>query len=374
MVKTRIIMTKRKGGYTMKGYEVGERQLIDAIKMLAPGTPLREGIENLLRAKTGALIVISGSEKMADIVDGGFPINMEFTPNYLYELGKMDGAIILSQDAKKILNANVQLVPDISVTSSETGIRHRIAERVAKQTGEIVISISQRRNIITLYLGNYKYVVQETNKLLSKANQAIQTLEKYKTVLDRVKTNLSALEFEDLVTVYDVATVIQRTEMVMRIVNEIERFINELGNEGRLISMQLEELVVNVKDDGRNIIADYIVDDTKEIYTVLKEIRSLTSEELLNLTYIGKILGFTQNANPLDLYVIPRGYRILSKIPRLPVTIIDNLILEFGNFQKVLKATIDQLDDVDGIGEIRARYIKEGLRRLQEQVLMGRHI
>ena len=358
----------------MKGYEVGERQLIDAIKMLAPGTPLREGIENLLRAKTGALIVISGSEKMADIVDGGFPINMEFTPNYLYELGKMDGAIILSQDAKKILNANVQLVPDISVTSSETGIRHRIAERVAKQTGEIVISISQRRNIITLYLGNYKYVVQETNKLLSKANQAIQTLEKYKTVLDRVKTNLSALEFEDLVTVYDVATVIQRTEMVMRIVNEIERFINELGNEGRLISMQLEELVVNVKDDGRNIIADYIVDDTKEIYTVLKEIRSLTSEELLNLTYIGKILGFTQNANPLDLYVIPRGYRILSKIPRLPVTIIDNLILEFGNFQKVLKATIDQLDDVDGIGEIRARYIKGGLRRLQEQVLMGRHI
>jgi len=309
-----------------------------------------------------------------DIVDGGFPINMEFTPNYLYELGKMDGAIILSQDAKKILYANVQLVPDSTVTSSETGIRHRTAERVAKQTGEIVISISQRRNIITLYLGNYKYVVQETNRLLSKANQAIQTLEKYKTVLDRVKTNLSALEFEDLVTVYDVVTVIQRTEMVMKIVNEIEKFINELGNEGRLVSMQLEELVVNVRDDGRNIISDYIVDVEKDVHTVNKEIRSLASEELLNLSNIAKILGFNNNANPLDMYVIPRGYRILNKIPRLPGAIIDNLIMEFGDFQKILKASIEQLDDVDGIGEIRARAIKEGLRRLQGQVLMGRHI
>lgn len=356
----------------MRGNE--ERQLTEAIKMIAPGTPLREGIENLLRAKTGALIVISDSEKMADIVDGGFPINVDFTPNYLYELGKMDGAIILSSDAKKILNANVQLVPDISVSSSETGIRHRIAERVAKQTGEIVISISQRRNIITLYLGNQKYVVQETNRLLSKANQAIQTLEKYKTVLDRAKTNLSALEFENLVTVYDVVTVIQRTEMVMKIVNEIDKFINELGNEGRLVSMQLEELVVNVKDDGWNIISDYIVDHEKEIEIVIKEIQSLSSEELLNLSNIAKILGYNQSATPLDLYVIPRGYRILSKIPRLPGAIIDNLILEFGNFQKIVKSSLEQLDDVEGIGEIRAKAIKEGLRRLQEQVFMGRHI
>lgn len=351
-----------------------ERQFIQAIKMLAPGTPLREGIENLLRAKTGALIVISDSEKMMNIVDGGFIINVDFSPNYLYELGKMDGAIILSQDAKKILHANVQLVPDISVTSSETGIRHRIAERVAKQTGEVVISISQRRNIITLYLGNYKYVVQDTNRLLSKANQAIQTLEKYKTVLDQAKTNLSALEFEDLVTVYDVVTVMQRTEMVMKIVKEIERFINELGNEGRLISMQLEELVVNVKNDGRHIIEDYIVDEQIGVKNVIKEIQSLSSEELLNLQNLGKILGFNQNVNPLDLYIVPRGYRILSKIPRLPSSIIDNLINEFGNFQKILKASTELLDDVEGIGEIRARAIKEGLRRLQDQVLMGRHI
>lgn len=349
-------------------------QILDAIKILAPGTPLREGIENLLRAKTGALIVISDSEKMMNIVDGGFLINVDFTPNYLYELGKMDGAIILSEDAKKILYANVQLVPDMSVTSSETGIRHRIAERVAKQTGEIVISISQRRNIITLYLGNHKYVVQETNRLLSKANQAIQTLEKYKTVLDRVKTNLSALEFEDLVTVYDVVTVIQRTEMVMKVVNEIEKFINELGNEGRLVSMQLEELVVNVKDDGYNIIADYIVDENKKIKTVNKEIRSLSSEELLDLSRIAKLLGFTETTNSLDKYVIPRGYRILSKIPRLPSTIVENLISEFGNFQKILKSSIEQLDDVEGIGEIRARAINEGLRRIRDQVLMGRHI
>ncbi|KXZ38943.1 diadenylate cyclase [Alkalithermobacter thermoalcaliphilus JW-YL-7 = DSM 7308] len=344
------------------------------LKMLAPGTPLREGLENVLRAKTGALIVIGNSEEVMSIVDGGFNINSEFSPAYLYELAKMDGAIILSSDAKRILYANTQLIPDPMIPCFETGIRHRTAERVAKQTGEMVISISQRRNIITLYKGYSKYVLQETSKILAKANQAIQTLEKYKAVLDQAMINLSALEFEDLVTLYDVATVIQRIEMVLRIVNEVEKYIIELGNEGRLISMQLEELVGNIKEDEIWVFKDYNINENIDYEEFKKSLRNFTSEELLDLNNIVRLLGYFGSIHNLEYSVHPSGYRILNQIPRLPVHIIENLVQHFEKFQHILKASIEQLDEVEGIGEIRARYIRDGLRRRQEQVLLDRHI
>jgi diadenylate cyclase len=360
----------------VKDDKIKEEGIMESIRRLAPGTPLREGLENILRAKTGALIVIGDNKDVMNLVDGGFNINMDLTPAYMYELAKMDGAIILSSDAKKILYANTQLIPDPSIPSSETGIRHRTAERVARQTGLIVISISQRRNIITIYKGYSKYIVQDTNKILNKANQAIQTLEKYKKVLDQAMTNLTALEFEDLVTIYDVAVVIQRTEMVMKIVGEIDKYIRELGNEGRLVNMQLEELLVNVKEDGEQIIKDYIHDSRiDDILHASREIKYLSSDELLDLTNICKILGYYGGIDVLlDTPVHPRGYRMLSKIQRLPMAIIHKVVIHFGNFQKILKATTDELDDVEGIGEIRARTIKEGLRRVQEIAALDRHI
>lgn len=351
-----------------------EEDIIETLKLLAPGTPLREGLENILKANTGALIVIADSHAVMNILDGGFHLDIDFSPAYIYELGKMDGAIILSSDARKILYANGQLIPDPSIHSKETGIRHRIAEQVAKETGEIVIAISQRRNIITLYKGHQRYVIQETSRILARANQAIQTLEKYKISLNKAMARLTALEFEDLVTVHDVAMVLQRTEMVMRIANEIEKFIYELGNEGRLVSMQLEELVDNVEEDGRYVIYDYNNPSEIDHKSVEKSIRSLSSEELLNLTNISKAFGYSNSINSLDLAISSLGYRILAKIPRLPLSVINNLVKEFNGFQNILRASTDKLDDVEGIGEIRARAIREGLRRLQEKVLLERHI
>ncbi|MBM7615339.1 DNA integrity scanning diadenylate cyclase DisA [Alkaliphilus hydrothermalis] len=358
----------------MREEEKKQKQLLDTIKMLSPGTPLREGLENILKGKMGALIVIGDTPAVMDIVDGGFALNVDFTPAYVYELAKMDGAIILNHGVKKILYANAQLIPDPSIYSSETGIRHRIAERVAKETGEVVISISQRRNIISLYQGYNKYIVQDTGRILTKANQAIQTLEKYKVVLNQGMNHLSALEYEDLVTTYDVAVVLQRTEMVMRIVNEIEKFICELGNEGRLVSMQLEELMANVVEDGMNVINDFNINQHLDSKMVLKEIKSLSSEELLDLSNIAKILGYENNVAALDAPALSKGYRLLNKIPRLPSAVIENLVKQFGEFQHILKASIEKLDDVEGIGEIRARAIKEGLTRLRDQVMMGRQI
>jgi len=347
----------------------------ESLKILAPGTIIREGLDSILRAKTGALIVIGDSPEIMKLVDGGFYINTELTPAHLYELAKMDGAIILSSDEKKILYANTQLNPDPLLPSSETGIRHRTAQRIARQTGSLVISISQRRNIITLYKGWSKYILQDTNKVLNKANQAIQTLEKYKAVLDQAITGLSALELEDLVTLYDVCLVIQRIEMVMRIANEIERYINELGTEGRLVSMQLEELIVFVKEDREYVIKDYIIDNKDyNIDEIMTKLRGFSSEELLDLSSIAKILGYSHEINILDMPVMPRGYRILFKIPRLPSAVIKNIVDYFKSFQKILRATTEELYDVEGIGEIRAKNIKEGLRRVRDQVLLDRHL
>ncbi|WP_027339568.1 DNA integrity scanning diadenylate cyclase DisA [Halonatronum saccharophilum] len=358
-----------------------DEEFADILKLIAPGTVFREGMENILRAKTGALIVIGDSEEVLAAVDGGFNINAEMTPTRLYELAKMDGAIVLSSDAQRILCANTQLVPDPSITSVETGTRHRTAERIAKQTGELVISISQRRNIITLYKKGKKYILEEIRVILAKANQAIQTLEKYRSVLDQVLTNLSALEFEDLVTISDVATVIQRTEMVLRIGEEVRNYINELGSEGRLIKMQLEELISNVKEEGVLIIKDYKAQLDEEdgvsdegLSGIFDKFSSCHSEELLTLSTISKELGYGGNINSLELSISPRGYRLLRKIPRLPMPVIENLVQTCGDFQEILNASIDELDDVDGIGEVRAQAIKEGLKRLRDQVLLDRHI
>lgn len=346
----------------------------DVLRLVSPGTPLREGIDNVLRAKTGGLIVLGYTNEMMDLVDGGFFINCEFSPAHLYELAKMDGAIILNEDASRILYANAQLVPNNAIESTETGIRHRTAQRVAKQTGNLVISISQRRNVITLYKGEYRYSLKDIGVILTKANQAIQTLEKYKSVLEQGITNLGALEFEELVTFQEVSQVIHRVEMVLRIKNEILNYVNELGNEGRLISMQLEELVANTEEECLLLIKDYMKDKNQDPKEILLRLKRLSKEELLDDQVIVKLLGYNKIANLVEHYIHPRGYRILSKIPRIPPTVVENLIDKFENLPRIVKATKEELDEVDGIGDVRARAIQEGLTRIQEQLFIDRHI
>lgn len=348
------------------------RELLNILKIVAPGTPLREGIENILKAKTGGLLVLGDTEAILKLVDGGFAINSEYSPSYVYELAKMDGAIVLSSDLKRIMYANAQMIPDPSIPTHETGTRHRTADRLAKQTGTVVVAISQRRNVITVYKGNIKYVLRESGIILARANQAIQTLEKYVSVLDRVINNLDLLEFQDLATLFDVVTAIQRTELVMRIVEEIELYICELGNEGRLISMQVGELIKSVEQDGILIIRDYCENDV-EYDEACKNIQNLSSEEILDLEQIAKALGYV-GVPLVDTLISPRGYRMLNKIPRIPSNVIDNLVKNFKELKAIMGASYEELDNVEGIGEARAKAIKDGLRRLREQVMLDRQL
>lgn len=352
-----------------------DKVMSDLLRLVAPGTPFRDGLENVLRAKTGALIVVGYSPEVMMLVDGGFSINCEFSPNYLYELAKMDGAIILSEDMQRILFANTQLIPDSSIPSTETGIRHRTAERVAKQTNKLVVSISQRRNVITLYLGDLRYALKDIGVILTKANQAVQTLEKYKVVLDQALINLAALEFEEMVTFHEVSNVIQRVEMVLRIKAEIIKYINELGSEGRLVNMQMEELVAKIDEEAILLLKDYCRDPSDEqVQEIKANLKRLSNEELLEVHHIIRLLGYPNTNAIMEEPISPRGYRLLSRIPRLPSLIIGNLVERFGQFSNVMMASIEQLDEVDGIGEVRARTIKEGLKRIQKQVLVDRHI
>lgn len=358
----------------MHGDGRSDEVLFQVLRMVSPGTPLHEALEGILRARTGALIVIGDSDEVMSLVNGGFRIEAEMTPAAMYELAKMDGAMILTSDAKRILRANAQLMPNPIIPTVETGTRHRTAERVARQTGELVVAISQRRNVITLYKGTFRYVLRDVGVILAKANQALSTLEKYKSVYEQVLTNLSALEFEDLVTLYDVTTAIQRAEMVNRIAREIERYVAELGTEGRLVYMQLEELMVGLQDEGRLVVRDYRTDDAEPTERILETISRWSSDELLDLGLLARALGYADSMNNLDTPVTPRGYRILSKIPRLPMSVTENLVETFRVLPEILAASIEDLDEVEGIGEVRARAIKEGLRRLREQVLLDRHL
>ena len=345
-----------------------DEELINILKIIAPGTLFREGLDNILKAKTGALIIIGDTKEVLDLVDGGFRIDEEYTPARLYELAKMDGAIVLSADLKKILYANTQIIPSPKILTQETGTRHRTAERTAKQTGELVVSISQRRNIITVFKGDFRYTIEDSSKIVTKANQALQTLENYKRVFDTKLRVLNEYEFNDIVTLDNVITCIQRAEMVNRVAEQVKRSIYELGADGVLVKMQLEELIEDLPQEELLIIKDYIAPSRRLLpEKILQNIRLCSQNELIQSEIIARFLGYEQFDNYEEVAVYPRGYRILNKIPRMPNSIVTNLVKTFKSFQHILLADVDKLDEVEGIGEVRARTIKQSLRRMQEQ-------
>lgn len=350
--------------------------LRSTLAAVAPGTELRDGLERILRGRTGALIVLGHDRLMDKIASGGFPLEIEFAATRLRELCKMDGAVILDNDRTRILRAATQLLPDASIETSESGTRHRTAERVAKQTGFPVISVSQSMHIIALYVGDRRVVLEDSGDILARGNQALATLERYKQRLDEVTGTLSALEIEDLVTVRDVASVLQRLEMVRRIREEIADYVLQLGVDGRLLSLQLEELTAGLSDDLALVLHDYL-GEARQAGTFEEAIAALTavdSTELLDLSSVARSVGFTVTGDALDSSVSPMGHRLLSKVPRLPGAIVERLVTHFDGLQRLLSATVDELMEVDGVGEGRARAVREGLSRLAESSILDRYV
>jgi diadenylate cyclase len=369
------VMAQRSGDELNELESRQEPRLVKALEMVAPGTALREGLDNILHAHTGGLLVIGDHDELSFLFSGGIKLDVDYTPALLYQVAKMDGGIVLNANATKIAMANVQLTPDPTVLTLETGTRHRTAERVSKQTDAVVIAISQRREVVSLYVDGAKYILEDIPVVLAKANQALATLDKYRTRLDQVSTRLTALEFEGGATLHDVLTVLQRSELVTRMAVEIERYIVELGTEGRLIEMQLEEVMVGVAADKAALIHDYLAADSDESFAAaLDQLGRMPHQDLLDFGRLAELMGYDRKLNTLDYPVSPRGFRILGRVPRLPKLVVAQIVKEFGGLDELLAATDAELETVEGVGEIRAKDIREGLRRLQEINLVDRYL
>jgi len=349
--------------------------LLAAIAKVAPGTELRQAVDDVIRSHEGALIVVGDPHELSFLYSGGIRLDAPFRPQLLYELAKMDGAIIVDPSVRRLAWANVQLMPDPTIPSDETGTRHRTAERVAKQTGALVVSVSQQRETVTVFVGKARHQLDPVADVLAKTNQALGTLETYRQRLEQVLTRLTALEFQNAVVLDDVLVVMQRAEMTSRMAERITRDCVELGSEGRLIRLQLEELVGDVPAERDAIVRDYHVAGAgDEATAALQSLRQFSYQELLEFGRLAELLGFERQLNPLDHSVAPRGYRILSHIPRLPEPVVRRVVGDLGSLDAVVRASQRELESVDGVGAVRAREIREGLRRLQEHNLVDRYL
>ena len=353
-----------------------EAKLRSVLAQVAPGTALRDGLQRILRGSTGALIVLGTDKRVSAMSSGGFTVDIEFSATRLRELAKMDGAILCDREATTILEAAVQLLPDATIPTDEQGTRHRTADRVSRQTGLPVISVSKSMNIIALYLDGRRYVLEDSSAILSRANQALATLERYRMRLDEVANTLSALEIEDLATARDVAIAVQRYEMVGRIAAEVAGYVVELGIDGRLVSLQLDELVAGTREALRMVVRDYMPSTMRRIKgpePYLAALAELDAATLLDLSRVAGAIGLPSEVEALDSSVHARGYRILTRVPRVPEAVIEKMISHFGGLQRILAASVEDLRDVEGVGESRARAIREGLARIAETSLMDRY-
>ncbi|MCD9624671.1 DNA integrity scanning diadenylate cyclase DisA [Rhabdothermincola sp. EGI L10124] len=349
--------------------------MLDALGAVAPGKPLREGLDRILQSGMGALIVVADGPEVLNICSGGFLLDAAFSPQRLSELAKMDGAIVLAPDASRIARANVHLVPNPNVPTSETGTRHRTAERVARSINVPVISVSEDMSIIAVYVADTKQQLVPIPRLLDRANQALRTLERYKDRLVEVSANLSALEVEDLVTLRDVVMLLQRTEMVLRIAEEIEGDIVELGADGRLVRLQLEEVLAGVDDERRLVVLDYLHEENDwHLEQAMEGLARLDTEMLLDMKAVAEVLHLPDGAAvDLDDPVQPKGHRMLARIPRLPDSVIEAIVDRFGTLATIMRATIADLEGVDGVGDHRAKAIKDGLSRLAEASILDHY-
>jgi diadenylate cyclase len=371
----------------------GGEPLIEALALVAPGTPLRDGLDRILQAKRGALVVVGDDPVVLSICTGGFLLDAEFSPQRLSELAKMDGAIILASDTSRIARANVHLVPRASIPTSETGTRHRTAERVARSIDVPVVTVSEAMATVTVYRHARKHTLQRTGRLVDRATQAVSTVQRFKTRFDFALSTLSTLEVEDAVSVRDVVAVLQPGEMVVRIAEEIEGYLVELGEDGRLIRLQLEELGAGLDEALRLVVLDYVVarpaprsarpasdgradgrsGREQAAQRALDALHALTPEQLLDHGHVAAALGLGSDALGLDAGVEARGYRLLHQLPRVSDAIVERIVDRFTTLPRIMQASLGELEQVGGVGEAKARSVKHGLARLAEASILERY-
>ena len=351
---------------------VNKKKILEHIfDRVAPGTALREAIDKIQEAKLGALIVLGNPNDLKDVMGGGFELNTVYSPQKVYELSKMDGGIILSEDIKTIYGANIQLQPNYSIETDESGTRHQAAHRIAQQKGNLVVAVSERRNKITVYYGKFRYLLNEIGDLLTKSSQAITALEKYSLAIEKNHVNLSILEFDNMVTLYDIVECVRMYGLLFRMSEELIEYMAELGSEGRLIKIQYEEIMLNKNESFDALIKDYkISNETAE--KIGLRVKSLTKEELLDDEKIVCLLGFDTNIINLDEKIEPRGYGLLSNITKISKKDREILVREFSNVQSILMSTASDIAKIKGVSKYKAEHINKSLKRIKNRTVIDR--
>ena len=333
---------------------------------------MRSAIDRVQEASLGAIVVLGDPSDLSGIIRGGFKLNTPYTPQKLYELSKMDGGIILSEDIKTIYGANIQLQPNSNIKTDESGTRHQSAHRVAKQTGNLVITVSERRNKITIYKGEFRYTLHDIGDLLVKSSQAMTALEKYAVAISKNLINLTVSEFDNMVTLYDIVEIIRMYGLLFRMSDELIEYISELGAEGRLVKIQYQEIMLNQDEEFTDLIRDYKKNDEK-VEKVMENLRMLNKEELLEDENIVEILGYNLKNISLDEIINSRGYRILGTINKVTKKDIEMLVAEFTEIQAILMATAEEMTQVKGISKLKAEHINKALIRLRNRVMLDRY-
>ncbi len=348
----------------------------EILKFIAPGTSMRDAIDNIMKADKGALLFfVQDPQSYVEegIIQGGFELNCLFNSNKLYELAKMDGAIIISEDLKTIWYANVQLAVDNSIPTNETGTRHRTAERIAMQTGKLVVAVSQRRKVITLYRGNWKYMVNDVSLVVLQINQSLRLMERYRMNFDNALSAIDLKEMEMRVTLFDVFEIVDRAIKMILLSQELSFYIAELGNMGTFIKMHFDELLNGVEDNLKLLIMDYANEETigedHDPSSIVKSLLFGKMEEnnLDPISFAGEIGYDIEEYQIFEMTLKPRGYRVLRSIPRIPITIAHDVIRRFGNLYSLLNASFEDLMSVDGVAEKRATIIMSGISSLKNR-------
>lgn len=334
--------------------KVTEEELSNVLKLVAPGTNLRTALDGTLKAGKGALIVVDNGN-LTPLLDGGFRVSCRFTPQKLVELTKMDGAIILSKDLKKIVHANVMLTPNSSIKSSETGTRHKSAERTARQTGGLVIAISERKHEINLFYKNIKYHLKNTDEILRKASEQIQLLEKHKELFDKFVEKLNKSELRNYHNILQAVYVVQKGRIIQKISKDLKKYIVELGNEGTLLKTRLKEITMGVDRETDLAIKDYTKLDLKKSRILLN---SLSYDEILDTENILRVLAH----DSLNNNVTVKGWRLLSKTSLIEQEIA-TIIKELGTLGKVINSNASTYSKL--IGDEKANSFKEEIERMK---------
>ena len=342
--------------------------LEELLENIAPGTKLRDGVDRIVEQGHGGLLVLSPLQKIEEIITTGFKVNAEVTSQRLSELSKMDGAIVIDDDLKKITYANAHLSPDPAIESQETGTRHKAAEQTAKQIRIPVVAISERRNRVTVYYRDQRYILREISTIMSKVNQALLIMDQYRGNYDEALQELTALELDGNVLPFHVANPLTKIGQMLTLKNEILRMFVELGEEKALPGRQLDNMVAGVESELEFIIKDFHRDPKDDVEEVRESIIELCTDTPPSTKRIMALLGYEEE--DLDDFLTPRGYRILHQIPRLPHTVIERMVDEFGNLENILESSKEDLQEVKGIAETRSNTIKAGLKRLENRITL----